>query len=542
VRVVNRTLSERLVVALLTCVFLTSAANMKPVLNTNGEQTGSYNVNPDPDGEPWIVTPLEITPDIRKQLDAIPEWEPHKKSAKVAQTSLPRSVNHFTEPEFRPVFTQKGGSCSAASGTGYLYTWEANILTGAEGKSNRCMYFYGFNFLNQGSADAGIWWYDAWDIFKYTGCVREADWPSPLGSEKGAEWATTYAAYHNANFDRCSTYYKIKDPGTPENILKVKQWMFDHGKGDSKGGCVQLNAGTDFAEKVIPQGSAEAGSKIATVYDGPNTIHAMTLAGYNDDVYLDPNKKGAFLLVNSWGASFGTKGTLWIPYDKFVTETEVYLMEVVKHIPRLEFKVTLKDYAKSKGSFTSGFATGATASTPASTQTYGKAFGGNTGTFTGEIGLDCGKFWSSYSSGGNTGKFFLQSKGAGTIAALSLMVYDETGKSLAKEIKCSQTNVSVGTTMNIVIQGTAAIADPLMLRTSEIVTLRKLAAGGFELLVSFEGVSKVSIKDLQGREQTSFTGNGKNWYQLPALVHTGIHIVRVSNGGNQFVERLNMVR
>ncbi|MBN1307780.1 MAG: hypothetical protein JXA18_07680 [Chitinispirillaceae bacterium] len=539
---VNRTLVARLFIALWTWAFFVEAVTMKPIFNANGEETGSYNVNPDPEGEPWMVTPLEMTPDIRKQLDAIPEWEPRRTLGKVAASSLPSAVNHFKEPEFRPVFTQKGGACSAASGTGYVYTWEANILTGAEGTTNRCMYFYGYNFLNRGSAETGIWWYDAWNIFKYTGCVREADWPSPLGREQGTEWAATYAAYHNANFDRCSTYYKISKPGTPENIIKVKQWMFDHGRGDPKGGCVQLNSGVDFEEKVIPQGSAEAGSKIATVYDGPNTIHAMMLAGYNDDVYLDPNKKGAFLLVNSWGTSFGTKGTLWIPYDKFVTETEVYLMEVVTHVPRLEFSVTLKDYGKSGGGFTSGFAKGTDVSNPTSTQTYGKAFSGNTGTFTGEIGLDCSKFWQEYSQGGGTGTFFLQSKGSGTVAALSLMLYDETGRDLVKEIRCSKTNVSIGTTMSIVVENAVAVTEPLIVRRTDNITLRKLSRAGYELFIPFAGVSRVTIDDLQGREQTTFTSNGSAWHKLPKHLNTGIKIVRVGNGNKQLVEKINIVR
>ncbi|MBN1576095.1 MAG: hypothetical protein JW913_06060 [Chitinispirillaceae bacterium] len=72
----------------------------------------------------------------------------------------------------------------------------------------------------------------------------------------------------------------------------------------------------------------------------------MMLAGYNDDVYLDPEKKGAFLLVNSYGGSFGASGTIGIPCDKFVTETEVYLLEVVKHVPRLEFKIEPQTYCK----------------------------------------------------------------------------------------------------------------------------------------------------------------------------------------------------
>lgn len=209
---------------------IAGAVVMRPVLDENGKETGSYNINPDPDGEPWIVTPMEITPEVQKRLDAIPDYKPKNNLAK-AQAELPRAVNHVNEPEFRPIFRQRGGSCSAASGVGYVYTWEANMLTDVPGQANRCMYYYPYNFLNNGNSSRGIWWYDAWDIMKYTGCVREDYWPSRLGRETAEEWADTYEAYHEANFDRCSTYTRLRNPGTPENILKIKQWIYDHGRG-----------------------------------------------------------------------------------------------------------------------------------------------------------------------------------------------------------------------------------------------------------------------------------------------------------------------
>ncbi|MBN1129262.1 MAG: hypothetical protein JXA71_09765 [Chitinispirillaceae bacterium] len=513
--------------------------SMQPVLDACGNETGSYNVNPDPNGDPWIVTPLVETPEVRARIDALPEWEPRDKGKAL---TLPRAVNHFREPEFHPIFSQKGGSCSAASGTGYVYTWEANILTSTPATTSRCMYYYGYNFLNNGNTSSGIWWYDAWDIMKNTGCVREEDWPSRLGSETGTEWANTYAAYHNANFDRCSTYYKITQPGTATNLERCKRWIYDHGRGDPKGGCLEFNAGTNFAIQTIPSGSAEAGSKIATAFDGPNTIHAMMFAGYNDDVYIDANKKGALLLVNSWGTSFGDRGVLWIPYDKFASETEVYCLEVVKHIPRLEFKVALQGYGKTGGSFTSGFATSTTATAPTTTQTYGRAFAGNTGTFTGEIGLDITKAWPSFSANNNgTGKFFLQSRGTGTISALSLMLYDATGKNLLREIRCTQTNVSLGTTMTIVVENAVGIADPLANPAPKTMAIRQVA-GTHAIYIPYNERTGVSVKDLRGRELASFVSNGSNWYSLPSSLQSGVHIVTVKNGGVRHVEKLTTTR
>ncbi|MBN1131160.1 MAG: hypothetical protein JXA71_19375 [Chitinispirillaceae bacterium] len=512
---------------------------MKPVLDAFGKETGSYNVNPDPNGEPWIVTPLKMTPERKAMLDALPEWKPEKPLAKSA--SLPKAVNHFKEPEFRPIFSQKGGSCSAASGTGYVYTWEANILTGASGQDHRAMYYYGYNFLNRGSTSSGIWWYDAWDIMKSTGCVREADWPSRLGSETGTEWANTYAAYHNANFDRCSTYYKITQPGTAAGLEKCKRWMYDHGRGDPKGGMLEMNAGINFGIQTIPSGSAEAGSKIATQFDGPNTIHAMCYAGYNDDVYYNSSNKGALLLVNSWGTSFGDRGILWIPYNLFTNETEVYCMEVVKHIPRLEFKVSLQGYGKTGGSFTSGFATSATASSPTTTQTYPDAFTGNTGTFTGEIGLDITKAWPTFSGNSASGKFFLQSRGSGTVSSLSLMIYDNTGKTLLNEIRCSQTNVSIGTTMTIVVENAVGVADPLVTMPPKTLSMRK-AGDGYLLYIPFKGNSTVTVSDLGGRVLASFASSHSDWYGIPANVRSGVHFVTVNHDGKRFVRKLSAVK
>jgi len=504
-----------------------------PILDAHGNATGTYNVNPDPYGEPWVVAPLQITPDVQAKLAAIPEWEPDKTRA----LPVPPAVNHFKEPEFRPIFNQIGGSCSAASGTGYHYTWEANILTGADGKTNRAMYYYGYNFLN-GGGTGGIWWYTAWDIFKKTGCVREADWPSPLGSEKATEWAKTYTAYHNANFDRCSTYTQISNPGTADGLAKLKQWMYDHGKGDPKGGCVTFNSGTSFGIQTIPSGSAEAGSKIATSFDGQSTIHAMMFAGYNDDVYYDANKKGAVLLVNSWGTSFGDKGVLWVPYNLLTSENTVYCLNVVKHIPRLEYKVKLQSYGKSGGKFTSGYAKSTTASSPEQTQDYGKAFSGNTGTFTGEIGLDCSSLWNTLLQNNGSGTFFLQSSGSGTVLELSLMIYDNNGTNLVKEIKCTQTGVSIGTTMTIVVQNAVDIGLVEQKENPAVIKLRK-SAKAYSLYVPWNEKSDVAILDIKGRHLVSFTTSGNEWYDVPVALRSGVHVITIRNGNGRYVEKVN---
>ncbi len=518
------------------CAF--GADVMRPILDSRGNETGSYNVNPNPLGDPWIITPLQVTPEIREKLDAIPDWKGAAGLAKT--TALPRSVNHFEEPEFRPIFHQKGGSCSAASGVGYIYTWESNILTGVHGEERRSMYFYPFNFLNRGDQGAGIWWMDAWDILKSTGCVSEADWPSALGKETATDWADTYEAYHNANFAHVASYSRIRNP--LQNLDQVKQWIYDHGKGDAKGGVLQFNASSEFGIQRIPSGSAEAGGSIATRFDGQNTEHAMTFAGYNDDVYIDENNKGALLLVNSWGRTWGDDGTVWVPYNLLESENEFYILEVVPHIPRLEFKITLRGYGKNGGSFTSGYSPDTDADRPAATRDYPGAFTGNSGTFTGEIGLDCAEFWEDFNDRNGLGTFFLQSRGEGTITSLSLMIYDSTGMTLLNEIESEQTDESVGTTMTVVIEDNIVGVDKTPAQTvSSAITFRRVA-NTCSVYLPFENNARITLMSINGRRITSFTGTGKKWNVLPAVPKSGIHMVEVHTGNQYLVRKLSMVQ
>jgi len=51
--------------------------------------------------------------------------------------------------------------------------------------------------------------------------------------------------------------------------------------------------------------------------NGMHARHAMIVAGYDDN--KGPN--GAFLVVNSWGESWGNNGTIWIDYNHFLDFT-----------------------------------------------------------------------------------------------------------------------------------------------------------------------------------------------------------------------------
>lgn len=47
--------------------------------------------------------------------------------------------------------------------------------------------------------------------------------------------------------------------------------------------------------------------------------HAIVAAGYDDNLPVNANEKGALLIRNSWGTSWGDHGYAWLSY-KYVTQ------------------------------------------------------------------------------------------------------------------------------------------------------------------------------------------------------------------------------
>ena len=71
------------------------------------------NVNPDPNGDKWIAGGFRMP--TTEELSKIKEFKPKIKISK----DLPSRVDNSTQPYFRPIFNQVGGSCAQASGVGY---------------------------------------------------------------------------------------------------------------------------------------------------------------------------------------------------------------------------------------------------------------------------------------------------------------------------------------------------------------------------------------------------------------------------------------
>jgi len=83
------------------------------------------NLNPDPNGEPWIAGYApEITPELQAELDAIPEMVLSSISSTI---ELPAAVDNSQNIFMRTIFNQgPTWCCEQASGVGYAFTYEIN--------------------------------------------------------------------------------------------------------------------------------------------------------------------------------------------------------------------------------------------------------------------------------------------------------------------------------------------------------------------------------------------------------------------------------
>lgn len=268
--------------------------------------------------------------------------------------SLPVSVDNSTSTAFPPIIDQTGGSCAQASGIGYMFTYEVNTLlhrNASASDANTFSYLFTWNFVN-GGADNGGFVDEGLSIAKNYGVMTNADFGYTLASQ--FKWVSGFDKYLNASRYRVLRVNTFNCT-TDADIENIKQYLYNKGEGTSPGGVLTFSTrsrGWVFDDNY--QGPSATGyhcllKKLAT--DG---AHAMTIAGYDDQVeYRDENgvlRKGAFIVVNSWGRFWGDRGRFYMPYRFFTHRqitSELVLgstmtgCDVYVHQPSIVYKVRL---------------------------------------------------------------------------------------------------------------------------------------------------------------------------------------------------------
>ncbi len=304
---------------------------------------GLVNHNPDPNGEPWYsADAIRLSQEQLKRISEIPVLE-MPEIYKNRKEALPYYVDNSLLPFFRPVFCQEGASCAQASGVGYIYTYEMNLIRGTNASlpENQYPTHYTYNFLNDGSGLNGSWHTDGWNIIASGGCPSVADyggmlWPSADREIMNKLWISDPRIYESGMKNRISGQTVIR-VHTQDELEVLKQWFNDHCDGSTYGGVVAFAAGVGSKIDIRKlSGDSFCPGEPAVVKWDPLSDHIMTFVGYNDSIRWDYNgdgkytndidingdgmvdlqdwEIGAFRMVNSWGTGWCDSGKAWVMY------------------------------------------------------------------------------------------------------------------------------------------------------------------------------------------------------------------------------------
>ncbi len=410
--------------------------------------------------------------------------------------TLPASVNNAANAHFPPIVDQgMRESCANASGIGYVFNYEINEARNVSGDvaENQYPFFYTYDFLNDGSERKGTFrmFLDAWNIGRENGIVNARDFgPNDLYSTL---WVSGYDHYFQIMQNRVDKIDSM-DMTDSASLVKMKQWLYDHGNGSVDGGLWQFTAYIYGSQPIRISSGVEAGRAFFKAW-GTNfdttSRHAMAIIGYNDSIRVDLNGDGKFSnsldisshdgiinqkdgkidmadweigalkVVNSWGLSWGDNGFAYAPYRSLFisyrnggisSSNRLYHITVKKdYKPKMALQISLTDNRRNTIALSVGVSSVPSASVPSIIRSFDRQFTyaggefpmcGNNAPSSIEIGLDVSDLIDSI-GGAASATFFLvvDSKAAGGVVdSLSLMDY--TSGALV-QTKSSQTNVVI---------------------------------------------------------------------------------------------------
>ncbi len=248
--------------------------------------------------------------------------------------SLPTKKDNSATKYFPEVFSQTGWSCNQASSIGYLFTYEMNAIRDLSSNTDENLYppSYVWNFLNNGSSETGVSYFDSWEVIRTNGIPSISEYGRDFRAQK---WVSGYDIYYQGMHNRTQEVFSIF-VGDSEGLQTLKHWINDHLDGSPNGGLANFQiASGGMKSVVIPAGQEEEFKHIMVSF-GEIVGHAMTFVGWNDSVMHDFNEdgqftndiditddgivdmrdweKGAILTVNSWGDAWGDRGKVYVPY------------------------------------------------------------------------------------------------------------------------------------------------------------------------------------------------------------------------------------
>ena len=310
-------------------------------MDENWTKVGAVHLNPL--GVERVNTERRIRGQAALPLTAVPHgaevqpWSRLQAQAIGDNGALPPAVDNSALPSFPPVRSQGSiGSCASFSTTYYVGTHMLGLARGWNNKNNdnatKLSPKWTYAMVNDGE-DHGSWFTETIEVLRRHGGATWADWPySGVNTPSSyREWARTAPVWRNAVNSRMAETGVVQGIHTAAGLQNLKRLLAN--------GYALLYATDIYGWQEVtvandPSTTADdpfVGERAVSYIQGESSGHAMTVVGYNDDLWIDINKngvvdpgeKGAVKICNSWGADWGNDGFMWLAYDALRSATAV---------------------------------------------------------------------------------------------------------------------------------------------------------------------------------------------------------------------------
>jgi hypothetical protein len=236
----------------------------------------------------------------------------------IREAPLPLSVDNSISPAFPPIGDQGTlNSCIAWATTYYQLSYEYSLASG-----NNTVFSpkWTYNLINGGKGEYTTY-SDAYTVLQKNGAATWTDFPY---DSNFTEWSLNPTVWRKALNYRITSTEQVYDPDINTLIQNMKTQLAEKHVVTIMTYVFSWVSTNIQDSPYTPGQDPYIGQYIAAYMSGSQLQkHAMTVVGYNDDIWADLNgnsaldygETGAFKVANSKGLQDWNSGFRWVAYD-----------------------------------------------------------------------------------------------------------------------------------------------------------------------------------------------------------------------------------
>ena len=271
---------------------------------------------------------FDLDSELKNQLDMLKQQNQKQRSGNESD-GLASVVDLSTSEYFPPIASQGDlGTCAAFAATYYQFTYMKNEFLEIESTyQNAASPQATYNLVYNKSKGSGSTILSNYKVLKHIGAPTLSQFPYLSKNQNWNRWVNDINVQREALNVRLENYYceeldTAQNPITYSDDWDLMQIKYLLGAGYPLvfGTCLDYESeGSSFGE-IIFRGNYNV-----------QASHAMTVVGYNDNVYFDVNgnnsiedaERGAFKVANSHGTGYGNNGYIWVLYDAINVTSQI---------------------------------------------------------------------------------------------------------------------------------------------------------------------------------------------------------------------------